>query len=164
MRHRNPKSVGELSEMEVFVALTRAGYTVLVAPFSDNQRYDCVLDDGSHLLRVQVKTGRISRRWPGVVNFSARSTNWHARTSASYHGAADLFAVWCPDNRKVYLVPVDECGRREVKLRLIPSGNSQSKGVRWAADYELATVAAGVGREGPELRTTTPPAPPPRPS
>lgn len=142
MRHPNPKSVGELSEMEVFAALTRAGYTVLVAPFTDNQRYDCVLDDGARLLRVQVKTGRITRRWPGVVNFSARSTNWHARTSAGYRGAADLFAVWCPENRKVYLVPVDECGHREVKLRLVPSANAQSKRIRWAADYELTPISS----------------------
>ena len=43
---RSPKLRGELSEMEAMLALMRAGYTVLTAPYTDCARYDCVLDAG----------------------------------------------------------------------------------------------------------------------
>ena len=67
-----PKVRGELTEMEVFAALQRAGYVILIAPFTDNARYDCVIDDGERLLRVQIKTTRLER---GCLSFATASTD-----------------------------------------------------------------------------------------
>lgn len=131
---RSPKAIGELSEVEVICALHRAGLGVLTPPFSDNLRYDCVVDDGERLSRVQVKTGRLEG---GSVEFNACRTYWHRRASYSYRGAIDFFGVWCGDLERVYLVPVDECGTALARLRLTPPRNGQRRKIRWAADYEL---------------------------
>ena len=130
----SPKVIGELSEVEVFCALHRAGLGVLTPPFSDNLRYDCIVDDGERLSRVQVKTGRLEG---GCIEFNACRTYWHRRASYTYRGQIDFFGVWCGDLGRVYLVPVLECGVSLARLRVEPPRNGQRRGVRWASDYEL---------------------------
>lgn len=131
---RNPKAVGELSEMAVALHLMRAGYDV-ARPFGDNARYDLIIDDGGRLLRVQVKTGRLGA---GTIQFATSSSQLHrGRGRQHYRGTCDLFAVYCPDLEAVYLVPVDDVGAVECRLRLDPPRNGQERGVRWARDYEL---------------------------
>jgi len=130
----SPKAIGELSEVEVICALHRAGLGVLTPPFSDNLRYDCVVDDGARLSRIQVKTGRVE---DGCIEFNVCRTYWHRRASYSYRGHIEYFGVWCGELGKVYLVPVSECGRALARLRLTAPKNGQRRRVRWAADYEL---------------------------
>ena len=133
--HTSPKQVGEHSEVFVLAALVRAGYEVLIAPFTDNRRYDLVIDDGERFLRVQVKTGRLR---DGAVIFPTSSSQAHrGRGRQSYRGACELFAVYCPDNEGVYLVPVDEVGEAKCRLRVEPAANGQQSGLRWAAQYAL---------------------------
>jgi hypothetical protein len=55
----------------------------------------------------------------------------------SYVGEVDFFAVYCPENAGVYLIPVDDVSPNINYLRVDPSRNNQSKRVRWARDYEL---------------------------
>ena len=134
---RNTKLKGDISELRVAIALTEAGYAVS-KPLGENQRYDLVADDGTRLLRVQVKSGRIRG---GVIVFSCCSTHGHRRTVLStrpYTGQIDLLAVYCPDNGKVYLVPEAELTRTTSHLRLIPPRNNMVKTIRWASKYELA--------------------------
>lgn len=133
--HTSPKTVGERSEVFVLAALVRAGYEVLIAPFTDNRRYDLVIDDGERFLRVQVKTGRLR---DGAVIFPTSSSQAHrGRGRQSYRGSCELFAVYCPDNDAVYLVPVDDVGAAKCRLRIDPAGNGQRAGVRWASTYVL---------------------------
>ena len=131
-----PKRRGELSELEVHLALTRAGYVVLVAPYSDSERYDLVLDDGAGFRRVQVKTGELTDDG-GAILFPTCSNNWHAGTERTYRGDVELFAVFCPATGATYLVPVADVGTKSAMLRLTPARNNQTAGVRWARDYEL---------------------------
>lgn len=124
----------------VIARLVQAGKFLLL-PFGENQRYDIVIDEGDHFVRVQCKTGRIQN---GVVYFPTCSSTYHHPNNQGlkcyqhpYKGQADLFGVYCPDNDRVYLVPVNECGGRAASLRIEPSKNNQARGVRWARDYEL---------------------------
>jgi hypothetical protein len=55
----------------------------------------------------------------------------------AYYGQADAFGVYCPETDRVYLVPVDTVGPNCATLRVEAPRNNQSKGVRWASDYEL---------------------------
>ena len=52
-----PKKQGNLGVARAVYEYTRMGYTVL-APLSDSDKYDLVVDNGSQLLKVQVKTTR----------------------------------------------------------------------------------------------------------
>lgn len=136
---RNPKAVGELSEIAVVLHLMRAGYDV-ARPFGDNARYDLVVDDGARLVRVQVKTARLRA---GTIQFATSSSQLHrGRGRQHYRGACDLFAAYCPDLDKVYLVPVDGIGAVACSLRIEPPRNGQSAGVRWASDYELRSTTS----------------------
>jgi hypothetical protein len=49
----------------------------------------------------------------------------------------DLFIVYCPQNDRVFVIPVDEVPATGMYLRVDATRNRQSKRVRWAKDYEL---------------------------
>jgi hypothetical protein len=122
-------------EAILFTEFVKRGYRVLV-PFGSNHRYDFVLDLEDRFLRVQCKTGRIRS---GAILFSARSVQVNTRRSytRTYAGEVDLFAVYCPQNSRVYAVPAEDATATTGTMRIDPPANNQAKGIRWAADYEL---------------------------
>jgi hypothetical protein len=95
-----------------------------------------VLDCGGRLLKAQCKTGRLRE---GAVRFSAQSVQSNTRRSRvrNYAGEVDLFIVFCPETKRVYVVPAEEVPNTWMYLRVDPPRNGQNKGVRWAHDYEL---------------------------
>jgi hypothetical protein len=114
------------------------GLHVLV-PFGSGHPYDLVVDlPSGAFLRVQVKTG-----WtvPGCLIFNARSTD-HGRGRVSYDGMADLFAVYYPPTRGVFLLPVSEIPGIEGRLRLEPTKNNQRARVRAANDFDIGAWTA----------------------
>jgi PD-(D/E)XK endonuclease len=131
----HPVDVGHRSETAILAQLVSRGYRVLL-PFGVNQRYDLVIDSDGSFLKVQCKTGRLRE---GAIRF--RSVSVQSNTSVTrvrgYAGEVDLFAVYCPENITVYLVPADEVSPNINYLRVDPTRNNQSKRVRWARDYEL---------------------------
>jgi hypothetical protein len=104
-------------------------------PFGDNQRYDLVVDEEGVFKRIQCKTGRLK---DGAISFNTCSSSYHRNGQKhSYHGQIDYFGVYCPESRKCYLVPVEDVGTRQAKLRVEPAANSQEKNIHWAEDYEM---------------------------
>src|SRR5689334_15980040 len=133
---------GNLTQAKVVVALIEAGYLVS-QPFGDGHKYDLVADDGQNLLRVQCKTGRVKN---GVLIFNAYSIPGNKARKCDYRGLADLFAVLNPADGRIFLIPVNEVGTNDVCLRLMPTGNGQTQGVRWAANYELRPITGNAAR------------------
>jgi hypothetical protein len=131
----HPVDVGQCSEAAILAQLVSRGYRVLL-PFGVNQRYDLVLESNGRFLRVQCKTGRLR---DGAIRFRSVSvqSNTKGTRSRGYGGEIDLFAVYCPENTRVYLVPVDDAAANINYLRVDPARNNQNKHVRWARDYEL---------------------------
>jgi hypothetical protein len=55
-----------------------------------------------------------------------------------YQGQIDFFGVYCPDNGKVYLVPIQDATTKSMcALRITPPKHNQQKKIRWAAQYEV---------------------------
>jgi hypothetical protein len=55
-----------------------------------------------------------------------------------YRGDVEYFAVYCPDNGKIYFVPVNDVpDGSKAKLRLRLPKNNQQQGILWAKCYEL---------------------------
>ncbi len=108
----------------------------MLVSFGVNCRYDLMLDCGDRLLKVQCKTGQLCN---GVVQFNSQSVQSNTRRTCArgYAGEVDLFMVYCPDNHRVYAVPVEEVPSTGMYLRIDPPRNQQSKRVRWAKEYEL---------------------------
>jgi hypothetical protein len=134
---RNTSQTGEISRLQVIAALKRRRKHVLL-PLGDYLRYDLAIDDEGPILRVQCKTGRLQN---GVVRFLTCSIDSRSKKGKtirrSYRGEAELFGVYCPDNRKCYLVPVDKVGKSDCHLRIDPPRNGQKTRIHWAEDYEI---------------------------
>lgn len=125
----------------VLAALLRSYDTVLL-PFGGNARYDFVVATAAgEFRRVQCKTGRIKN---GTVFFKTVSLMYHHRggggqKARKYLGEIDDFGVYCPDNGKSYLVPIEDVGENgQAGLRVEAPKNNQAIGVRWAEQYEMA--------------------------
>jgi len=138
----NKKALGERSQAIIIFKLLEAGYNVLT-PYGDNTRYDLVIEDADRQFwRVQCKTGWIEDDG-ALIEFATASSYYHTRAGRTgygrrdYRGQIEYFAVYCPEMKKVYLVPIDHVGTANAKLRLVPTKNKQEKNVRWAKDYEL---------------------------
>lgn len=123
---------GNAAEAAVLAAFVQRGYEVLI-PFGGGQPYDLVVELKTCMLRVQCK-----RAWPskGCVLFNSRSTD-HGQGCRAYHGLAEIFGVYFPQNENVYLVPIQEISAAKGWLRLEPARNNQKRGVRFAADYAI---------------------------
>jgi len=131
---RNTSRTGDLTELEVALALTRAGYRVL-QPLSAASRYDLAVDneDGT-LMRIQCKTGVLR---DGRIVFRVYSVSGHRSASRAYQGQVDAFGVYCEATRRTYLVPLTVIPEHRVMvcLRVLPSKNGQRIGVHMADDF-----------------------------
>ena len=127
--------------MMVMLALVEQGLDIYL-PFGENTRCDLITDNGRRLSRVQCKTGRLIN---GCVIFRPCSTYAHHPnpkiSRRAYAGEIDEFAVFCPETRAVYLVPIDDVATEaSAALRIEPVRNGQVKRVRFAAPYEIARI------------------------
>jgi hypothetical protein len=104
----HPKEIGDRSTLAIMYALRLNGLAIFL-PFGENTRYDLVTDNGSRLRRVQCKTGRLR---DGAVRFATCSSYGHHRNPdqarRDYTGEIDDFAVFCPELRAIYLVPIED--------------------------------------------------------
>lgn len=136
------KSVGERSQAIILARLAEVGYSVMI-PFGENHRYDLVIEDADgQFWRIQCKTGRLDSNQE-YIEFNTASNYYHHRKDGAtwgkrtYHGQVEYFAVYCPNTRVVYLIPIDQMTTNKMRLRLRPTHNNQEKNIRWAKDYEL---------------------------
>lgn len=140
----HPKAIGDRSVAKILARLIDV-FDSIAIPFGENTRYDLLGEARGRFLRIQCKTGRLK---DGAVGFPTTSVYFHhpavirgqrdpTFSRRGYRGEADLFAVYCPDNDAVYLVPVKDVPVGKARLRVSPSLNNQLKGIRWAATYEV---------------------------
>lgn len=147
---RDTSSIGNKTEAMVLAALVHVGYSPLL-PFGGGHPYDVALDVGDKLLRVQCKTGRLLKE--GVISFP--TAIWCRNLSyRSYRGDVDLFGVYCPSTKQVYLVPIEDVPERAAHLRVVPPRNGQTRGVRWAKDYVIWPTSADESSTAPRATVT----------
>jgi hypothetical protein len=72
----------------------------------------------------------------GCLVFNPRATD-HGRGPQSYRGLADIFGVYFPPVRSVYLLPLDAVAQSKGRLRLVSTQNNQRCGIRFATDFEI---------------------------
>jgi len=112
---RNTKSLGDLAELAFTYQAMIRGWLVSV-PVGDNARYDRIVDNGTNLLRIQVKSA-------GVLSSSNRynvSIGRHLPTGAVPYLSTeiDFLAIYIFPENRWFIVPVQETGGRvAVKIR-----------------------------------------------
>lgn len=128
--------IGNLSTLKCELAFMEAGY-IVSRPTGDAHPYDLIVDDGRQLYRVQCKTGRLIG---GVVHIWARGNNgrWY-KTGGSrlYADKVELLAAYCPETDKVYVATQEYLNLNRLSFRIAPTENNQTKGVRWASEFEI---------------------------
>lgn len=108
---------GITTEMYVAAYLLSLGYNVS-QPMCQDSRYDLIVDVDGKLLRLQVKTARLTEK--NSIIFNCRSTTKNSKTNKARSYSSediDYFATYW--NNKAYLVPVGECSS-EKSLHLEP--------------------------------------------
>lgn len=133
--------IGTLSAMKFIARCLERGWSISL-PLGNYGKYDCVLDRGNGLERVQIKTGRMKN---GVVEFFAFSVRRHSEDATSpakyivegYRGDVEAFGVFCLALNKSYLVPIKDVPKAQCSLRTEETKNKQKKNIRWAKDYEI---------------------------
>lgn len=102
---------GITTEMYVAAYLLSLGYNVS-QPLCQDSKYDLIVDVNNRLLRLQVKSSRLTET--NSITFNCRSTTKNSIThkSRSYDmSEVDYFATYW--NHEVYLVPVGECSSQK---------------------------------------------------
>lgn len=131
----NTHEIGDRSETMIMARLLQS-YACVLIPFGSGHRYDLVVDTGQRFLRIQCKTGRLRN---GCIYFRTASNHYHRSGGGrrDYRGQIEFFGVYCPENDKVYLVPVEDVKTSEGAIRVDPARNNQQQGIRFAEPYEL---------------------------
>jgi len=129
----NTMHKGNSSEAVVLATYTRAGFLVSV-PFGGGGAYDLIVDAGTRLLKIQVKTG-----WHcnGCLLYKGRRRIKDSKQNGMRRyrvDEVDFFAVYDPHGDNIYVVPSAAMGT-DGCLRLEPVLNGQQKFIRWARDY-----------------------------
>ncbi|MBV9121744.1 MAG: hypothetical protein JO112_00100 [Planctomycetes bacterium] len=137
---RNTSRTGEITVAMVMAALVKRGKFLLL-PFGDSKRYDLVIEEeNGRFLRIQCKTGRLVKGAVGFYPCSVDSRSEKGRCiRKSYRGEVEYFGVYCPDNGKIYLVPIEVVTGWKCTLRVDPTRNHQQKNIHWAQDYEIGS-------------------------
>ncbi len=130
------------------LAATKLGVPVL-RPVADHGRADLAIEIRRELWRVQVKWRRLNRTRDVVIAGSATSRctpHGHVRSTYAKH-EVDLFAVYCGEPDRCFLLPARLLARRTVSyLRLTAARNGQRACINLANDFTLDGAVAQLAR------------------
>ncbi|HTS35501.1 MAG TPA: group I intron-associated PD-(D/E)XK endonuclease [Candidatus Solibacter sp.] len=111
------KDRGDLAEMQFMVAASVRGL-VVARPYGDNERYDFIVDAGSRLWRVQVKSSAATHH----RGFAVRSSWRTSKRQISYKPSqVDFLAVTIVGTDIWYVIPVRALAGR-LTIHLYPFG------------------------------------------
>jgi hypothetical protein len=110
-RELTTKRRGELSELAFVYKAATQGFHV-AKPYGDSERYDCILDNGHRLWRVQIKSSTCIRNGLYRVNACRHTCQGPACYRAS---EIDFFAAYIIPEETWFILPVELIvGRRTV--------------------------------------------------
>jgi hypothetical protein len=110
-----------------------------------DERYDLIFDLGDKLLRIQCKCAAFQGDVVLVRLYSNRRGPEGMITRKYTPEQIDGFAAYCAETNCCYFLPTSFTRLREARLRVGPTKNNQSAGVRWARDYEFAATMERLG-------------------
>jgi PD-(D/E)XK endonuclease len=117
--------------------LLRRGYKIAV-PYGEDWDYDLIVCREEKLERVQCKYTASNGVFITVRCCSHSLTNGKVRATKHYTAATiDWLAVYDATTDCCYYIPATELrgGRREIRLRILPTLNNQRQYVRLANSY-----------------------------
>jgi hypothetical protein len=126
---------GEITEQQVAIEFLKLGYLVS-KPLVQSSRYDFIVDINHKLYKIQVKTGTLKE--DSYIEFATSTSHTNTKGTLNLTYSADDVDYFATMHEgQCYLIPQEICGKRNQRLRLIPTKNGQTKGVTFAKDYLL---------------------------
>ncbi|MEX1165113.1 MAG: group I intron-associated PD-(D/E)XK endonuclease [Nitriliruptor sp.] len=108
----NPREQGLLGLTDAIAFFGAQGWSISL-PLIDSQPYDLIVDDGTRLQRVQVKTTTYrSRDGVFVVSLATRGGNQSFHTSKDFDPTSCELLYVLTDARTRYLIPAADAGGR----------------------------------------------------
>lgn len=139
----NTKQKGDITEVECILAFMKEGYAVSI-PYGDRNRYDFIVDINGKFIRVQCKTSNTDDDGASF-SFNCRSSHRaNGKFVRHYYNKDEIDYFSTIFNNHCYLIPVEECGISEKRLRLHPPRNNQNQNLNWAEKYELSHVIKNI--------------------
>ena len=163
---RDTSQQGLISHTAILNRLVQLGFEVLL-PWADHLGYDMAyytveehrnfgffVYREARLVRIQCKTGRLVNDGRGFsFNTVSISAGKRGNLKKGYAGKAEYFAVYLPENGKVYMIAVNEApSRTDMTLRFksaglvrgnhkktytVPYEEITDPRFHWAEDYEI---------------------------
>ena len=127
--------IGEITEQQVAVEFLKLG-VLISKPLVQSSKYDFVADINHNLYKIQVKTGTFKEN--AYLEFATSTSHTNAKGTVNHSYTSDEIDYFATiyDN-ECYIIPVTECGCRGQRLRLKPTKNGQTVGIKFAKDYLL---------------------------
>ena len=130
----NTNKKGDIGLANVIADVTNKGY-FLFLPFSDTTSVDLIIaDEGMKLNRIQIKYVSVDKK--GGLRIPT-CTVVNGKKVPVDLTQIDVWAIYCPDTKKIYYVPTKELvGKTSVMiLRVNFPKNGQRTGIHYANDY-----------------------------
>lgn len=127
---------GKTTELKVALAFLSRGYQIN-QPLVSDSRYDFIVDINNKLIRLQVKTCRAFEN-EGYIDFATSSSHTNAKGTVNHSytkNEIDFFATFY--NNECYVISVNDCGKRNQRLRIKPPLNGNQRGTRMLKDYTI---------------------------
>lgn len=125
----NNLHLGTLAEIRFVGQAVSCGYNVSI-PFSQDSNYDCIVDVGDKLIRVQVKSTQTQTKYSYKFN-----TNKSRKPRAYKSNEVDYFAFYAADIDCFWIIPMDHIPK-QTTLRINP--NSE-KYIKYMNDFSFNT-------------------------
>ena len=135
---------GNQTELKCFLKCVESGF-IISRPIFDNARYDFLLDSGTKIYRIQIKTSRWLDDEHSRFEFngySQHSTGDGNKRMRYTNQEIDYFMTEKDGN--YYLYPAKEKGFAVKSLRVIPPKSGQTKNIEYAKDYLFEEVSKSL--------------------
>lgn len=105
---KNTKDRGDVGEARAIYEFTKMGYTVC-KPLSEGNKYDLIIDTGTSLKRVQVKTTTSKSRF-GIYKVELRTTGGNQSFNKAVGRQVEDYDILfiMNDKSEVWIIPSDE--------------------------------------------------------
>lgn len=135
---------GNITELKCFLKCIESNF-VISKPVFDNARYDFLLDSGTKIYKIQIKTSRWMDEEHTRFEFngySQHSTGEGNKRMKYTNKEIDFFMT--EREGKFYLYPATENGFSVKSLRVVPTKSGQSKNIDYAKDYLFEEVSKSL--------------------
>ena len=124
---------GAVTEHKCFMKCIESGY-IVSKPLFNNARYDFILDTGSSLYRIQVKSSRWTNDEHSRFEFNGYSQHATGKGNKRMkYTSKEIDYFMTERDGEYYLYPVSETGFATKSLRVKPT--KQKVNIEYAADY-----------------------------